>query len=219
MRGIAPVPSYVIMQPTTLCNLDCAYCYLPFKAADRKMPAEVAAAVAATVNEWAAEAGRFSVVWHGGEPLAAGREHLGALMAPFRGVEHHMQTNATLIDDAWCDFFVEHGVKLGVSIDGDAARTADRVDRGGKPAYDRIRRGIETLRRRDIPFAALCVVSAPEPGLGAELYAFFRDLGCHSLGINVERLAVGTNAGMYSTFQPPTPSPTPSAAPARPASR
>ncbi len=32
MRGIAPVPSYVIMQPTTLCNLDCAYCYLPFRA-------------------------------------------------------------------------------------------------------------------------------------------------------------------------------------------
>ena len=26
----------------------------------------------------------------------------------------------------------------------------------------------------------------------------------HSLGVNVERLAVGTNAGMYSTFQPPT---------------
>ena len=25
-----------------------------------------------------------------------------------------------------------------------------------------------------------------------------------SLGVNVERLGVGTNAGMYSTFQPPT---------------
>ena len=26
-----------------------------------------------------------------------------------------------------------------------------------------------------------------------------------SLGVNVERLAIGTNAGMYSPFQPPTP--------------
>src|SRR5438552_5941371 len=88
MRGIAAVPSYVIMQPTTLCNLDCSYCYLPHRAADRRMPTAVAIAVAESVNPWAAAAARFSVVWHGGEPLAAGREHLGALMDPFVGVEH-----------------------------------------------------------------------------------------------------------------------------------
>jgi uncharacterized protein len=193
MRGIAPVPSYVIMQPTTLCNLDCTYCYLPFRSVDRKMPVTVAEAVADTVNMWAAQAERFSVVWHAGEPLATGRVHLGRLMAPFRGVEHHIQTNATLIDDAWCDFFAEHDVHLGVSIDGDAARTASRVDRGGRPAYDKISKGIETLGRRGVPFAALCVVSAPTPGLGTELYAFFRDLGCHALGINVEEQE-GVNA-------------------------
>lgn len=186
MQGIATTPSYVIMQPTTLCNLDCAYCYLPMRAQDRRMPVEVAEAVAATVNEWAARSPRFSVIWHGGEPLAAGREHLAALMAPFRGVEHHVQTNATLIDDAWCDFFEEHEVRVGVSVDGDAGRTASRVDRGGRPAYDRIARGIGTLRRRGLRYAALCVVAEPEPGLGTELYRFFRDLGCHSLGINVE---------------------------------
>ncbi len=41
MRGIATVPSYVVMQPTTLCNLDCSYCYLPFRAADKRMPVTV----------------------------------------------------------------------------------------------------------------------------------------------------------------------------------
>ena len=186
MRGIATVPSYVVMQPTTLCNLDCAYCYLPMRAHDKRMPVAVAEAVAESVNAWASVTPRFSVIWHGGEPLAAGRAHLARLMAPFRGVEHHVQTNATLVDDAWCDFFVEHGVRLGVSVDGDAARTGSRVDRAGRPAYDRIMRGIATLRRRGLPFAALCVVGDPEPGLGTELYAFFRALGCHSLGVNVE---------------------------------
>ena len=68
MRGIAPVPTYVVMQPTTLCNLDCSYCYLPFRAADNRMPVGVAAAVAESVSPFA-RAGRFSVVWHGGEPL------------------------------------------------------------------------------------------------------------------------------------------------------
>ncbi len=82
MRGIATVPSYVIMQPTTLCNLDCAYCYLPFRAHDRRMPVEVASAVAAAVNEWARLVPRFSVVWHGGEPLAAGSTTSGARFSP-----------------------------------------------------------------------------------------------------------------------------------------
>src|SRR3712207_3839021 len=111
MRGISPIPTYVVMQPTTLCNLDCAYCYLPFRAHDQRMPAAVAAAVAESVNPWAAEQPRFSVVWHGGEPLAAGRAGLAALMAPFQGVEHHVQTNATLLDDAWCAFLTEHDVR------------------------------------------------------------------------------------------------------------
>jgi uncharacterized protein len=188
MRGISAVPSYVVMQPTTLCNLDCAYCYLPFRGEDRQMPVAVAEAVAASVNRWA-RTSRFSMVWHGGEPLATGREHFARLLAPFDAdVEHHVQTNATLIDDDWCDFFTEHRVRVSVSVDGPPARNGERVNRAGKPAYDRIMRGIDTLRRRDIGFSALCVVGRPEPGLATELYDYFLDLGCDVLGINVEEL-------------------------------
>ncbi|MEV6842163.1 cyclophane-forming radical SAM peptide maturase AmcB [Actinoplanes sp. NPDC051411] len=188
MRGISTTPTYVVMQPTTLCNLDCAYCYLPFRGDDRRMPVEVAAAVAEAVQPWA-RGGRFSIVWHGGEPLAAGRDHLAALIEPFGpGIEHHVQTNATLIDDAWCEFFTEHRVRVSVSVDGPRERNGDRVTRGGKPAYDRIRRGIEALHRHEIPFSALCVVGDPRPGLATELYSYFLDLGCEVLGVNVEEL-------------------------------
>ena len=187
MRGISPIPSYVVLQPTTLCNLDCAYCYLPFRAEDRRMPVAVAARTAESVNAWADSAGgRFSVVWHGGEPMAAGRRALAELMAPFEGVEHHIQTNATLIDDAWCDFFVAHDMRVSVSVDGPASLNANRVNRAGAPAYNVIEKGIGTLRRRGLPFSALCVVSAPRPGLAGELYEYFLGLGCEVLGINIE---------------------------------
>ena len=106
------------------------------------MPVAVAEAVAETANAWAKQSDRFSVVWHGGEPLAAGREHLAALMAPFEGVEHHIQTNATLIDDEWCEFFLEHEIEIGLSVDGPPERTALRVDRAGRPAYERIMQGV-----------------------------------------------------------------------------
>lgn len=186
MRGMAAVPSYVILQPTTLCNLDCDYCYLPFRAGNQRMPVAVAHAVAETANAWAPDVPRFSAVWHGGEPLAAGRDHLGALMDPFVGVEHHVQTNATLIDDAWCAFFRERDIKVGVSIDGPEDLTVQRVNRGRRPAYDQIMKGIGALRRHGVPFAVLCVVSDPRPGLAARLYEFFADLGCYALGINLE---------------------------------
>jgi len=193
MSGIAAVPGYVVMQPTTLCNLDCTYCYLPHRADDRRMSTGVAVAVASSVNGWAADGRPFSVVWHGGEPLAAGRAGLAALMAPFRDVEHHVQTNATLIDDAWCEFFTVHDVRVSVSVDGPMPHNHLRVTRGGAPAYDRIARGIATLRRHGIPFSALCVVGDPRPGLAAELYAYFLDLGCEVLGINIEERE-GVNA-------------------------
>lgn len=186
MRGIAPVPSYVVMQPTTLCNLDCAYCYLPHRTANRRMAVPVARAVARAVNGWAGER-RFSVVWHGGEPLATGRPHLAALLAPFsRDVEHHVQTNATLIDDAWCEFFTTHQMRVSVSVDGPEELNHERVTRAGQPSYDRVMRGVAALRRHGIGFAALCVVSKPTPGLATRLYEYFLELGCDVLGINVE---------------------------------
>ena len=191
MRGIAAVPTYVVMQPTTLCNLDCSYCYLPFRATDRRMSVAVAEAVAATVNRWAAEVPRFSVLWHGGEPLAAGRAHLADLMAPFVGVEHHIQTNATLIDDAWCEFFLAfHEVRIGPQYRWSAPpATAARVHCAvASPAYDRIPRGYQprcavtgSVLRRPV-----CGVRDPGPGIAAELYNFFLDLGATVLGVNVE---------------------------------
>ena len=187
MRGIIDIPAYVLMQPTTLCNLDCAYCYLPQRSQDHRMSVAVARAVADTVNRWASEVERFSVVWHGGEPLASGREHLAALMSPFQdGIEHHVQTNATLIDDAWCEFFLAHQMEVGISVDGPADLTTLRTDRGGGPAYDRIMRGVAALRRHGIRFAAICVVSDPKPGLAHRLYDYFCELGCYWLGINIE---------------------------------
>jgi uncharacterized protein len=190
------------MQPTTLCNLDCRYCYLPHRAQDRRMSVAVAEAVAADVNVWAREQ-RFSVVWHGGEPMAAGSAHLGALMAPFAPeVEHHLQTNATLIDDAWCEFFTTHRMRVSVSVDGPEALNGDRVNRGGLSAYPKIIKGVNCLKRHGLEFAALCVVTDPRPGLAADLYQYFLALGCQVLGINVEeREGVNTRSNRHDPGQ------------------
>jgi uncharacterized protein len=194
MRGIAPVPGYVVMQASTLCNLACTYCYLPDRAYHRPMPVAVAGAVAESVNPWAAAEPGFAVVWHGGEPLAAGRPALAELMDVFVGVEHQVQTNATLITDPWCELLAERKARVSISVDGPEALNGHRIVRGmSRPAYPRIMKGVAALRRNGIPFSALCVVSEPRPGLAADLYGYFLDLGCDALGISVEEQE-GVNA-------------------------
>ncbi|GAA3944157.1 radical SAM protein [Microbacterium soli] len=184
------------MQPGTGCNLDCLYCYLPEHRDMRRMPLAVARATAETVNAWAQDRPGFEVFWHGGEPLAVGRRHFTDLLAPFSGVRHGVQTNATLINDAWCDVFAAYAIRVGVSIDGPPALSAARRTRSGQPAYGRIMRGIDCLRRNGISFTTIAVVSEPDPELAAEFYEFFVGLGTEALGVSIEqRVGANTRVG------------------------
>jgi uncharacterized protein len=131
----------LVLQPTPFCNLDCRYCYLP----DRANRARMTMATLAAAVEQVVEAGLFgeelSIVWHAGEPMVVPRAWYAEAIARVRDivpsstrVEHNFQTNATLVDRAWCDFIAAHGIRVGVSVDGpaflhDAARhTARRRD-------------------------------------------------------------------------------------------
>lgn len=192
---LATRPRSVIMQPTTQClPMDCTYCYLPFRKLKHLMPAAVAEAVATAVNPWAADDPAFEVVWHGGEPLATGREHLASLMAPFKNVKHSVQTNAALVDDAWCEFLLEHSVHVGVSIDGPEDMNTHRITLAGHPGFRVTMRGLDRLRRHGIPFSAIAVVSDPDPANAARFYEFFVELGVTTLGVNMEE-EEGANLG------------------------
>jgi uncharacterized protein len=204
-KWIAPRPSLVVMQPETLCNLNCkAYCYLPLRTTRNTMPVAVAQAVATALAETGPdENGHDSVVevcWHGGEPLATGPDRFAELLAPFEPllraglVRHSVQTNATLIDDDWCDLLTAHGFTVGVSIDGPADLDARRTDWRGRPAHDRILAGIDTLKRRGIEFSLIAVVGTDGIGRAEELLDFLAGLGAASIGFNIEEFE-GSNTG------------------------
>lgn len=195
---LANVFSAVVMQPTTLCNLNCRYCYLPLRKVNKRMIVEVATAVAHGIEAQDYH-GRVDIIWHGGEPLACGPAHFESLVAPFGHlrqsgrVAHVVQTNATLIDERWCDFFCTHGFHVGMSLDGPAWMTDQRVDLGGTSAYRQIRRGVERLKELEIPFSVIAVVNNSNIRYPRELYAFFCELGCHKVGFNIEETE-GVNA-------------------------
>ncbi|MEV6868157.1 radical SAM protein [Streptosporangium subroseum] len=158
------------------------------------MSPEVAHAVAASAADLTDPSGQLDIVWHGGEPLTLGLRKFEELLAPFEElrhagwIQHSVQTNATLIDDEWCDLLARYQFSVGVSIDGPAALNARRVDLRGRPAFDRIARGIRRLRDHGIRFSLIAVVGIEGIEQPESLLDFLATLGPHTIGLNVEEL-------------------------------
>ncbi len=184
-------PFLVMAKPVgPLCNLDCSYCYYLdkrslFPAGERfRMRPEVLDTYIAAVI--AASPGPLvGFVWHGGEPMLAGLDfyrHATELQ------EQHLpegwrclntlQTNATLLDDAWGAFLAKHHFSVGISLDG-PTRLHDmgRRDRLGRPSHARALRGLQILRTHGIEPDVLCALHARNCAHPLEVYRYFLDLG------------------------------------------
>ena len=186
----------LIMQPTAFCNVDCDYCYLPNRTDPRIMSHDIVAAAADFVFQGGLDASDFTVVWHAGEPLVVPpswyREafaRIGAAAPANKAVPHAIQTNGMLINDDWCDLFLAHGVRVGVSIDGPAfLHDARRRTRSGKGTHAAALRGLRKLRERGVPSHAICVVTNATLPHARELIAFFNEEGVTDLGFNIEEV-------------------------------
>lgn len=102
---------------------------------------------------------------------------------PGRMVLNSIQTNGTLINQDWCDFFRRNRFSVGVSLDGDKAINADRVYPDGEEAFADIINGIHLLRINHVNFGLLSVLSSAIIGQEKAFYVFHRTL-TNSLRIN-----------------------------------
>lgn len=190
---------HLVLQPTTLCNLNCAYCYLPDRQKALVMSPAVTQKVADSLS-FLDFTPPLGLIWHGGEPLLTGKDHFRALLQPFEAlrkqnrISHYIQTNATHVDDEWCQLFNQYGIEIGLSIDGPMWATRNRVDWNGTESFERILGGIHILKSNGIKFSAIAVVTKDTFGRAKEFYEFFCELGCTSLGINIEE-KIGIHQG------------------------
>lgn len=186
----------LIMQPTAFCNINCLYCYLPNRNDRKMMSVETARQAAVFVFESALAAANITVVWHAGEPLVVPpdwyRQAIAAMQtaapADLRPT-HAIQTNGMLIDDRWCQLFLEIGMRVGVSVDGPARlHDARRRTRSGRGTHAATMRGVERLQRHGVPFHVICVVGRDTLDAADELMDFFAAEGITRIGFNVEEI-------------------------------
>jgi uncharacterized protein len=193
---LAGATRLLVLQPTPFCNIDCGYCYLPRRNDRHRMPHDLVEAAARFVFDHQLAAPDFTVVWHAGEPLvlppvwyAEAFERVARAAPAGAAVQHAIQTNGMLLNDAWCDLFAAHRVELGVSLDGPARlHDARRRTRTGAGTHAAVMRGIERLRRRDIPFHVICVVGDASLECVDELVDFFLAQGIRQVGFSIEEV-------------------------------
>ncbi|MEV6811709.1 cyclophane-forming radical SAM peptide maturase AmcB [Micromonospora sp. NPDC051296] len=182
----------LVVQPTSFCNLDCTYCYLPDRRSLRLMSDAVAQACAESTAQQNSSH-PVSVVWHGGEPTATPVNIFQRLLTPFEDlrrdgrVRHEIQTNGTLINQRWCDLLATHDFEIGISIDGPGTLNGNRLDRAGKATTARTMHGIQTLADNGLTYSVICVVTPETIDHAEDLVEFFAGLpGCESVGFNIE---------------------------------
>jgi uncharacterized protein len=138
----------------------------------------------------------FNILWHAGEPLVlpvsyyrlatelVHRHNVGNVP-----ILQSFQTNATLIDAAWCNLFRQPDMHVGVSVDGPAfLHDRCRRTRQGRGTLDRVLRGIECLHEHGIPFEVITVLTSEALDYPDELFDFYREHGIASVGFNVEEI-------------------------------
>jgi uncharacterized protein len=180
----------LVLQSTPFCNADCAYCYLPNRNDRRRMSLHTVHSSVRWIFDSGLATRDLTIVWHAGEPLVLSPTwYIEAISvcadaAPRAArLRHAVQTNATLINDEWCDLFLLHKFSVGVSLDGPAwLHDQYRRDRRGSGTHAAAMRGVEALQRRNVPFHVICVVTDDALKAVDEILDFFTSIGVAEVG-------------------------------------
>ena len=183
-----PPRVHVLAKPTgATCNLNCTYCFflhkhLLYPGSHFRMSDVVLEHYIRQLIE-SHRTNKVTVAWQGGEPTLMGLdfyrraiEFQDRYRRPDMIFENTMQTNGTLLDDEWCEFFREHRFLIGISIDGPGElHDVYRVDKNGRPTFDRVMRGLRLLQKHGVEYNILTTANRLNADHPLEVYRFLRD--------------------------------------------
>jgi uncharacterized protein len=188
MENFLPPRIHVLTKPTgAICNLDCSYCFFLDKEelypnSNFRMSDEVLETYIRQLIE-SHKTPEVTVAWQGGEPTLMGLDFFKKAIAyqekyrrPGMTFENTLQTNGTLLNDEWCEFFKANNYLIGLSLDGPRElHDANRVDKVGRPTFDRVMKGLRLLQKHGVEYNILTTVNWVNSQYPLEVYRFLRD--------------------------------------------
>ncbi len=188
----------VIVKLVEKCNLNCNYCYM-YEGADQSwrtrptfLSIEHREKLITRCKEYLAEDAHrtLTLEFHGGEPLLLGKRRFTEFVAQARealGEERAsfcIQTNGTILDQEWCELFMQYGVSWSISSDG-PPKSHDRFRKyhNGKPSSTHVERAIQISLDTQSPlYGGVLAVIDPDAN-ASELVQYFYDLGVRQLDL------------------------------------
>lgn len=164
----------MIKPASSLCNLRCKYCFYTDVSEHREicsygiMTQETTDALLASLEAGMKDGDHLIITFQGGEPCLAGLDYFKYFTDQISRwnkevrVDYALQTNGTLIDEAWCDFLLDKKFLVGISYDLlPQAHDLARVDAKGKGTYKAVTRTIQLLDRKKVDYNILCTLTNP----------------------------------------------------------
>jgi uncharacterized protein len=116
-------------------------------------------------------------LWHGGEPLLCGIDFYEKVIffqnkykTSRHKISNQIQTNGTLINDDWVNFFKKNDFRIGTSIDG--PKEIHEVFRPN--SFDRIMNNLQLLKEAGLGFGCICVVNSHNYKFPLAIYDFLK---------------------------------------------
>lgn len=171
---------------SSACNLRCEYCFYSSLSENREeankgfMTYETAENVIKSAFEFTKGENVF-FTFQGGEPLLIGfdffkwfldrAKELNTYNAP---VSISVQTNGTLLNDDFCKLFADNGILVGVSLDGTEELNSYRKYPNGDNSFNDVVKGIECLKKHNVQFNVLSVLTKRLSQNIRPAYRFFK---------------------------------------------
>ena len=172
----------LIIKLTNNCNLNCSYCYhRQDKSRNMQLSLTLEQIDLMIRQLMRHNERRAQFIWHGGEPLLAGIDTFRFIADKQKEyntknliVSNSVQTNGTLLDEEYIEFFKKNNFSIGISIDGPYRYHAEK--RGTTQAeYDTILNSIDSINRAGARLGTLCVIGKHHLGHAKEIIDLLTD--------------------------------------------
>lgn len=126
----------------------------------------------------------ISFAFQGGEPVLAGLDYFKSFTAFAKEnnpknskIFYSLQTNGTLLNDEFANFFRENEFLIGLSLDGDFENNSFRKDANGQNSYYKIIKASDLLEKYGVEFNILTVLTGRCADNCEKIYRHFRSKG------------------------------------------